>query len=146
MVKVFTDASYDDKRGVCGIGIVIQDGVKQRTISNWVYATNVHYGEMFAIYMAAVLCNGKDATIYTDSAVAIAYLNNEVKERPRTTQQYYKHQEMRVLAYKINKLDAKVDKVKAHCNNFKQAALSNSLADILSKMGRSKYYDFLLDK
>ena len=79
MVKVFTDASYDDKRGVCGIGIVIQDGVKQRTISNWILADNVHYGEMFAIYMAAVLCNGKDATIYTDSAVALAYLNNDVK-------------------------------------------------------------------
>lgn len=143
MVKVFTDASYDDKRGVCGIGIVIQDGVKQRTISNWISATNVHYGELFAIYMAAVLTNGKNATIYTDSAVAIAYLNNEVKERPRTTEQYYKHQEMKVLAYKVNKLDVKVEKVKAHANNFKQDSLSNSLADVLSKMGRSK---FLLDK
>ena len=139
MVKVFTDASYDDKRGVCGIGIVIQDGVKQRTISNWVCATNVHYGEMFAIYMAAVLCNGKDATIYTDSAVALAYLNNEVKERPRTTQQYYKHQEMKVLAYKIHKLGVNVEKVKAHAKNFKQITLGNSLADVLSKMGRSKF-------
>ena len=141
MVKVYTDASYDDKRGVCGIGVVIQDGVKQRTISNWVYATNVHYGELFAIYMAAVLTNGKDATIYTDSAVAISYLNNEIKERPRTTQQYYKHQEMRVLAYKIKKLGANVQKVKSHCNNFKQKSIGNSLADVLAKQGRSKYYN-----
>ena len=141
MVKVFTDASYDDKRGVCGIGIVIQDGVKQRTISNWCVADSVHYGEMFAIYMAAVLTNGKNATIYTDSAVALAYINGEVKEeRQRNTSQYYLHQQMKVLAYKINKLDVNVEKVKAHANNFKKKSIGNSLADVLAKQGRSKYY------
>lgn len=141
MVKVFTDASYDDKKHICGMGIVIQDGVKQRTISNWCVADSVHYGEMFAIYMAAVLTNGKNATIYTDSAVALAYINGEVKEeRQRNTSQYYLHQQMKVLAYKINKLDVNVEKVKAHANNFKKKSIGNSLADILAKQGRSKYY------
>lgn len=141
MVEVYTDASYDDKRHVCGMGIVIQDGVKQRTISNWCSADSVHYGEMFAIYMAAVLTNGKNATIYTDSAAALAYINGDVKEKPRTTQQYYLHQQMKVLAYKINKLDVNVQKVKAHTNNFKKKSMGNSLADVLAKQGRSKYYD-----
>lgn len=141
MVEVYTDASYDDNRHVCGMGIVIQDGVKQRTISNWCSTDSVHYGEMFAIYMAAVLTNGKNATIYTDSAVALAYINGEVKEeRPRSTSQYYMHQQMKVLAYKINKLDVNVDKVKAHTNNFKKKSIGNSLADVLAKQGRSKYY------
>lgn len=141
MVEVYTDASYDDNRHVCGMGIVIQDGVKQRTISNWCSADSVHYGEMFAIYMAAVLTNGKNATIYTDSAVALAYINGEVKEeRPRSTSQYYMHQQMKVLAYKINKLNVNVEKVKAHTNNFKKKSIGNSLADVLAKQGRSKYY------
>ena len=54
MVEVYTDASYDDNKRICGMGIVIQDGVKQKTISNWCTTDSVHYGEMFAIYMAAV--------------------------------------------------------------------------------------------
>ena len=140
MVEVYTDASYDDNKHICGMGIVIQDGVKQRTISNWCSADSVHYGEMFAIYMAAVLTNGKNATIYTDSAVALAYINGEVKDKPRTSQQYYLHQSMKVLAYKINKLDVNVEKVKAHANNFKKKSIGNSLADVLAKQGRSKYY------
>lgn len=142
MVDIYTDASYDDKRHICGMGIVIQEGVKQRTISNWCIADSVHYGEMFAIYMAAVLANGKkDVTIYTDSAAALAYINEDVKERPRTTQQYYLHQSMKVLAHKINQLGANVQKVKSHCNNFKQKSIGNSLADILAKQGRSKAYE-----
>lgn len=141
MVEVYTDASYDDNKHICGMGIVIQDGVKQKTISNWCTTDSIHYGEMFAIYMAAVLTSGKDTTIYTDSAVALAYINGEVKEeRQRSTAQYCLHQQMKVLAYKINKLGVNVEKVKAHSNNFKKKSIGNSLADVLAKQGRSKYY------
>lgn len=141
MIKAYVDASFDEAKKVCGIGIFIQDGVKQRTISNWMHADSVNFGEMWAIYTACILLHGKDATVYTDSQTALQYLTQGVKDKPRTREQYIRHRQMQVLAYKIKKLGVAVDKVKAHQKACNKTNTSNGLADMLAKMGRAKFYD-----
>jgi ribonuclease HI len=143
MIKVYTDASYDNNKKVGGIGICIQDGVKQRTISTWTPAEDNNYSELFAIYIAAILINGKKGEIYTDSQTAIGYIRGEVKEKPRTFEQYAKHQRMKLLAYKIRGLlnGISVIKTKGHTKNYQLEAVGNELADILARQGRAKYYN-----
>ena len=136
----YCDSSFDDKRGVAGIGIVIQDGEKQRIFSNWIHCKSNNYGELWAIYITAILTSGQ-ATIYTDSESALAYINNKINpDRPRTQAQYIEHQKMRVLAYKVNRLHPKVEKVKAHTRQFKFLSIGNALSDLLAKQGRAKFY------
>ena len=139
-MKLYVDASFDKDKQIAGFGILIEDGVKQRMISNWIKAPNNNYAEMWAIYQASILSGGR-GTIYTDSQTALMYINNEIKDKPRTYEQYIRHQQMRVLAYKINKLGCDVQKTKAHLRNFKHNSLANNMADLLAKDGRSKYYD-----
>lgn len=140
-MKCYVDSSYDDKRGVAGLGILIQDGEKQRMYSNWLSCKSNNYGELFAVYLAAILTHGKKGTIYTDSECALAYLEGRINnERPRTQAQYIEHQNMRVLAYKINRLHPNVQKVKAHTKQFKFLAIGNAMSDLLAKQGRAKFY------
>lgn len=141
MIKAYVDASFDEANKVCGMGIFIQDGVKQRTISNWIHADSINFGEMWAIYTACILLNGRDATVYTDSQTALQYLTQGVKDKPRTREQYIRHRQMQVLAYKIKKLGVAVDKVKAHQKACNKTNTSNGLADMLAKMGRAKFYE-----
>lgn len=141
MIKAFVDASYDNAKKVCGIGIFIQDGVKQRTVSNWLQTDSNNYGELWAIYTACILLHGKDATVYTDSQTALQYLTTGVKDKPRTREQYIRHRNMQVLAYKIKKLGVAVSKVKAHQRTCNSSATSNNVADMLARLGRSKYYE-----
>lgn len=139
-MEIFCDCSFDSKRKIAGIGLLIKDGVKQKTISNWIPAPDNNYGEIWAVYLAGILMGGKEGTIYTDSQNAIAYIKNNVKEKPRTTEQYKNHQIMKLMGYKIRNLGVKVCWVRGHQHNFKQKSVDNSLADALSKQGRSKYY------
>lgn len=139
---VHCDSSYDDKRGIAGIGIVIQNGVKQRTISNWLHCPSNNYGELFAIYLGAILSHGK-GIIYTDSECALAYIEGRIKEKPRTAEQYRIHQMMRVLAYKINLLKPEVRKIKAHTGYMKYLEIGNAMSDLLAKQGKAKYYSTL---
>lgn len=141
MIKAFVDASFDADKKVCGIGIFIQDGVKQRTVSNFINTDSVNFGEMWAIYTACILLHGKDATVYTDSQTALQYLTTGVKDKPRTREQYIRHRNMQVMAHKIKKLGVAVDKVKAHQKVCNRSATSNNVADMLAKLGRSKYYE-----
>ena len=141
MIEAFTDSSYDIKRKVAGIGIVINDGLHQRTVSNYVKASSNNYGELFAIYVAAILLHGKDSTVYTDSQTALQYINSSIKDKPRTREQYIEHMNMKVLAYKIKRLGVAVDKVKAHTNQLKNKNIHNNMADLLAKYGRSKFYE-----
>lgn len=138
-MEIFTDCSYSGKLGIAGIGLYIKDGVKQRAVSNWIPAPDNNFGEIFAIYLAGILMGGKKGTIYTDSQVALAYINNEVKDKPRTREQYERYQKMRLMGYKIRKLGVKVEWVKGHQHNLQKMAVDNSLADNFAKQGISKY-------
>lgn len=139
-MEIYTDASFDEKRGVAGIGLLIRKGAKQTNISNWIPAPDNNYAELWAIYMASILMSGRDGVIYTDSQTALSYIKNEIKEKPRTKEQYERHQRMRLLAYKVRKLNPKVEKVKGHESKYQEKPLSNNMADLLAKFGRSKYY------
>lgn len=145
-MKCYVDSSFDDKRGVAGIGIVIQNGEKQQVYSHWIPCNSNNYGELWAIYIASILTHGKQGIIYTDSECALAYLENKINnERPRNHAQYVEHQKMRVLAYKVRKLNPNVQKVKAHTKQMKFLAIGNAMADLLAKQGKCKYY-FLTNK
>lgn len=142
-IEVYVDSSFDDKRGVAGIGIVVQKGLKQRIISTFLHCPSNNYGELFAIYLGAILTHGQ-GIIYTDSEAALKYINGEINpNKPRTKEQYYNYQMMKVLAYKINLLKPNVQKVKAHTGQMKFLSIGNAMADILSKQGRVKYYSTL---
>lgn len=139
-MEIFCDCSFDSKNKIAGIGLLIKDGVKQKTISNWIQAPDNNFGEIWAVYQAAILMGGRDGVIYTDSQTALAYVQDRVKDKPRTREQYENHQRMRLMGYKIRKLKANVEWTKGHVGNFKQKSVDNALADCLAKQGRSKFY------
>lgn len=139
-MEIFCDSSYDSKNKIAGIGLLIKDGVKQKTISNWIPAPDNNFGEIWAVYLAAILMGGRDGTIYTDSQTALLYFQDKVKDKPRTKEQYINHQRMRLMGYKIRKLGVNVEWTKGHVPNFKQKSVDNALADALAKQGRSKFY------
>ncbi len=140
MKQAWCDSSYDEHKKIAGFGIIIQDGQKQRTYSNWLPAPNNNYGEMFAIYETAILLGGR-GIIYTDSQTALSYINKEIKERPRTKEQYINHNKMKFLAYKIRQLGISVLKIKAHQHKIQTHSLGNNMADLLARNGRAKFYE-----
>lgn len=140
-MDIFVDSSFDEKRKVAGIGLYIKNGVKERCISNWIPVDNNNHAELFAIYIASILMNGKQGTIYTDSQNALAYINDQVKDKPRTREQYIRHMKMKVLAYKVRKLGCDIQKTKAHERKFQRNSLGNNMADLLAKNGRAKFYE-----
>ena len=146
-MKIFTDSSLDENKGICGIGIYIVKGASNRTISHWIETNDNNYGELWAIYMAAILAHGKDCTIYTDSMTAISYINgNENIEKIRTQKQYIRHKRMQLLAYKIRRLKPKIIWTKGHLKYFQEIPIGNQIADNLSKQGRMKYYALTKDR
>lgn len=147
MVKIFTDASLDEKRGIAGIGIYIVKGASNRTISHWIKTDNINYAELWAIYQASILGFGKDCEIYTDSLTAIQYVNgNENLEKIRTKSQYIRHKRMQLLAYKIRKLNPQIYWTKGHLKYFQEIPIGNQIADNLSKQGRMKFYNLTKER
>lgn len=144
-MEIYTDCSFMEKEQIAGIGILVNDGQKQRSYSNWIFSPSNNYGELFAIYEAAILTGGKPSTIYTDSQTALDFIHNNIRIKKREDfkklEQYLCYQEMRVLAYKIRKVspNIKFEKVKAHRRDFRVGHLNNSMADLLAKRGLSKY-------
>ena len=132
MIKAYVDSSWRD--GIAGFGIFIKDGVKERSFSYRIRTENNIYGELWAIYQAAIFCACHDAVIYTDSQTAIQYLNKAVKDKKRTPEQYIRHQQMKVLAYKINRLGVRVEYVKGH----QREEYNNNMADLLAHKGLDK--------
>lgn len=140
-MKIFTDASLDDKRKIAGVGIYIVKGASNRTISHWIKCENVNFAELWAIYQAAILGFGKDCTIYTDSLTAIQYIEGkENNEKPRTKEQYIRHKQLQLLAYKVRRLKPHVEWTRGHRQYFQENAIGNQIADNLSKQARAKYY------
>ena len=78
-MKIYTDASYDDKKGVAGMGIVICKGQKRRMISNWGRFKSINEAELFAIYQGCILSGGESCEIITDSQTALQYIEKALK-------------------------------------------------------------------
>lgn len=140
-MKIFTDSSFDENKNVCGIGMYIENNGVNTTISNFIYTNDNNYGEMYAIYLAALLGHGKNCTIYTDSLTAVDYIEDHIKEKPRTNEAFERHQRLKLMAYKIRQLKPDIRWVKGHKKCYQQICIGNQLADILAKQGRAKLYE-----
>lgn len=99
---IYTDASLDDKNHIAGIGVIIKEGYKEKPYSFWVPARTINEAELFAIY--------------TDSQTAISYIKGDIKEKPRTRQQYINHKHCELLAYKLRKRGVIPQKIKKPMN------------------------------
>jgi ribonuclease HI len=141
-VRVYVDSSYDEKKKIAGYGIYVLDGVKEKSYSNFIPAPSNNYGELWAIYQAAILTSGKrDVVIYTDSQTALQYINRQIKEKERYFDKYIIHKQMELLAYKIRRLNPTCEKIKGHVSHFQKHCTAQNIADLLAKRGRSKYYE-----
>lgn len=140
-MKIFTDSSLDEQKGVAGIGLYIMRGAQNETVSHWIKTDDNNFAELWAIYQASILAYGKDCIIYTDSQTALQYINgNENIEKLRTREQYIRHKQMQLLAYKVRRLKPHVEWTKGHLKYYQENAIGNQIADNLSKQGRAKYY------
>lgn len=140
MIKCWVDSSFDDKRNVAGIGILIVNNGKKRIYSLYTYTRTNNEAELFAIHIANILTHGQ-GTIYTDSQTAIDYINGNIKDKPRTQEKWINHKYCEYWAYQIRKSPCKVEKVKAHTHNFKTHSIGNRLADLLAQNGRGQFYE-----
>jgi ribonuclease HI len=141
-MKIYTDASYDQKKGIAGIGILVCKGQRRDFVSNWVEAKSVNEAELKAIYLACVLSGGEPCEIVTDSQTALQYIEHGVKDKPRTQEQYIRHKHCEFMAYKIRKFkNITFAKIKGHQKNFQTQSMGNRLADVLANEGRAKFYE-----
>lgn len=140
MIIAYTDATIDAK-GVAGIGIVIINGSKRKEYALFTKCRTINAAEIFAIHLASILTHGQ-ALIYTDSQTALSYIKGEIKDKPRTREQYLNHLECKYWAYQVKKNKGiRVEKVKAHTNRRNLHAGNNKLADTLAMLGQLKYYE-----
>lgn len=136
----FVDANID-KKGVAGIGIVIINGSKRKEYALFTKCRTINAAEIFAIHLASILTHGQ-ALVYTDSQTALSYIKGEIKDKPRTREQYLNHLECKYWAYQVKKNpNIRVEKVKAHTNRRNLHAGNNKLADTLAMLGQLKYYE-----
>lgn len=140
-MRIYTDASYDEKRKIAGIGILVCKGERRDLISNWCEAKSINEAELKAIYLACVLSGGEPCEIVTDSQTALQYIHEGVKDKPRTKEQYIRHKHCEFVAKKIKKFkNITFTKIKGHQKNFQVKSMGNRLADVLASEGRAKYY------
>ena len=139
MIEAYTDANID-RKGIAGIGIVIIDGGKRKEYALFTKCRTINAAELYAVHLANILTHGQ-AVIYTDSQTAISYIKNEIKDKPRTREQYLNHLECKYWAYQIRRSPCNVCKVKAHTNRHNKAAGNNKLADTLAMLGALKFYE-----
>lgn len=147
-MKIYCDASFNEKSQTAGIGLYVVDGVKRKVISNWVKCRIVNEAELFAIYVGAILSGGKPCTLYSDSMNALSYIRGErgmeyekKKKNVWTREQYFNHKKMRVLAYQIKRVNPNIsfEWIKGHRNVLQRESIANNMADLLAKNGISDY-------
>lgn len=139
---IHTDASYDEKRGIAGIGILVSKGERRDLVSNWCEAKSINEAELKAIYLACILSGGEPCEIVTDSQTALQYIEHGVKDKPRTQEQYIRHKHCEFMAYKIKKFkNITFAKIKGHQHNYKMQSMGNRIADVLASEGRGKFYE-----
>lgn len=136
MIVAFTDANID-KKGIAGIGIVIIENGKRKEYALYTKCRTINAAELFAVHLANILTHGQ-AAIYTDSQTAISYIEGNIKEKPRTREQYLNHLECKYWAYQVKRSPCKALKVKAHTNRRNELAANNKLADTLAVLGYLK--------
>ena len=137
MIEAYTDATISPK-GIAGIGIVIIENGKRKEYALFTKCRTINGAELHAIHLANILTHGQ-AKIYTDSLTSILYINNQIKDKPRTREQYLNHLECKYWAYQIRKSHIEVCKVNAHTGNHNEQAGNNKLADTLAMLGSLKY-------
>lgn len=142
-MKIFVDASYDDKRKIGGWGLIKEHNNQWgKPKSNFDSFESVNEVELFAIYEACILAGGSPCEIITDSQSALAYINKEIKDKPRTHEQLIRHKRCEFLACKIRKFtNCTFTKQKAHLKNYKRESLGNRMADLYAKDGLAKFYE-----
>ena len=140
MIKAYCDSSFDEKQGIAGIGVIVEDGSKRRMVSNWIKARSNNEAELFAIYLADILTEGK-GTIFTDSQTAISYIECDIKEKPRTREQFIRHKYCEYWACLIRKRNIRPQKIKAHQKVFQTHSIANRFADLAANEGRAKFYE-----
>lgn len=138
-MKAYCDSSYDQAKGIAGIGVTVIDGEKRRVYSNWIKARTNNEAELFAIHLASIVA-GADAEIYSDSQTAISYIEGNIKDKPRTKEQFLNHKHCEFWAAQIRRRGVKAIKIKAHEKTFQVHSIGNRLADLLANEGRAKYY------
>lgn len=144
-MKAYVDSSFDELREIAGIGIIIIDGEKERVFSTFIKVKSNNEGELYAIHLASILTEGR-GVIYTDSQTALSYINKEIKDKPRTKEQYIRHKQCEYWAAQIRRRCIQVEKIKGHQKKFQTHCMGNNLADLLAKTGLSKFYEKTLDK
>lgn len=139
----YTDASFDEKLKIAGWGVQKEhNGIKGKPISNFDKFESINEAELYAIYIACILAGGSQAEIITDSQSALSYIHNNVKDKPRTKEQFIRHKRCEFLACKIRKFkNCTFSKVKAHTNYFQRKSISNRMVDLSAREGRAKYYE-----
>ena len=140
MIKAYCDSSFDEKRGIAGIGVIIEKGSKRRLISTWIRAFSNNEAELYAIYLASIL-TGNEGTIYTDSRTALEYIGHDIREKPRNHEQYLRHMHCMYWATKIKKRCVRAEKIKAHQKVFQTHSIGNRFADLAANEGRAKFYE-----
>ena len=140
MIKAYCDSSFDERLNVAGIGVVIREGEKERVYSTWTKCCSNNEGELFAIHLAGILTEGR-GIIYTDSQTAISYIKSEIKDKPRTHEQYIRHKHCEYWARQIRCRNIQVEKIKGHEKKFQSHCMGNRLADLLAQAGRGKFYE-----
>ena len=140
MIKAYCDSSFDEKRGIAGIGVIVEDGSKRRLVSNWIKASSNNEAELFAIYLADILTEGQ-AVIFTDSQTAISYIERDIKDKPRTHEQFIRHKHCEYWAYQIRNRGVHPQKIKAHQKVFQTHSIANRFADLAANEGRAKFYE-----
>lgn len=141
-MRIFTDASYDEKRNIAGIGILVCKGQRRDLISNWVEAKSINEAELKAIEIACILSGGEPCEIITDSQTALQYIQKGIKDKPRTQEQYIRHKHCEFVTYKIRKFkNVTFSKIKGHQKTFQTHSMGNQISDVLACEGRSKFYE-----
>lgn len=138
-MKTYCDSSFDAAAKVAGIGITVVDGQKRRTYSTWIKARTNNEAELFAIHLAAILNEGQ-GIIYTDSQCALSYIERQVKDKPRSREQYINHKHCEFWAAQIRRRGVQAEKIKAHQKIYELHSMGNRMADLLANEGRAKFY------
>lgn len=142
-MRIFTDASFDDKRKVGGWGLIKEHNNQWgKPISNYDRFESVNEVELYAIYKACELSGGSPCEIITDSQSALSYINGWVKDKPRTQEQYIRHKHCEFWACKIRKYkNCTFSKTKGHTKNYRREGLGNRMADLSARDGLAKFYE-----
>lgn len=149
-MRIYCDASFNERKKVAGIGIVICKNQKERHLSFWIPAKNINYAELWACYISAILSGGEKVSIFSDSQTALDFINGnrgkDYCDRHKgkwTKEQYFDYKKMLYLAYKIKKVSPNItfNKIKGHQRYFQTHQIGNSQADLAARKGFAKYLE-----